>query len=97
MEKIESDLNTFLAEQADRLRVVSFALRGLARDGDAAGGIDGGEGPSRRCRAARRHREAAGCGAQASVPAVPELQGRGAREGRVGRGELLRCCIRPCK
>ncbi|MBI4565649.1 MAG: hypothetical protein HY716_13225 [Planctomycetes bacterium] len=33
---IETDVDTFLAGEADRMRVVAFAMRGLARDtGDA--------------------------------------------------------------
>ncbi|MBI4563950.1 MAG: hypothetical protein HY716_04555 [Planctomycetes bacterium] len=33
---IETDVDTFLAGEADRLRVIAFALRGLA--GDTGGG-----------------------------------------------------------
>ncbi|MBI4564625.1 MAG: hypothetical protein HY716_08040 [Planctomycetes bacterium] len=35
--EIETDLDTFLAGEADRLRVIATALRGLARDSDATG------------------------------------------------------------
>ncbi|MBI4565886.1 MAG: hypothetical protein HY716_14455 [Planctomycetes bacterium] len=32
MERIETDVDTFLAGEADRLRVIAFALRGMAGD-----------------------------------------------------------------
>lgn len=35
--KIETDVDTFLAGQADRLRVFAFALRGLVGDARGAG------------------------------------------------------------
>ncbi|MBI4564846.1 MAG: hypothetical protein HY716_09175 [Planctomycetes bacterium] len=67
---IETDLDTFLAGETDRLRVIAFALRGLASD-TGGGGVE-----SKVLHASAGELEAVARATETPPPAV----GRGAAE-----------------